>query len=92
MTAEDFVDWAGRPENEDKHYELEYGEIVETPPPSELHGVVCSLIAHILWTFIFRRGKGYLCSNDSGLLICAAPILFAAPTSCSLTRAGHSMA
>ena len=73
MTAEEFFDWANRPENEDKLFELEYGEIVEMPPPSELHGVVCSLIAHLLWTFIFRRGKGYLCGNDSGLLIARGP-------------------
>jgi len=73
MTAEEFFDWANRPENEDKLFELEYGEIVEMPPPSELHGVVCSLIAHLLWTFIFRRGQGYLCSNDSGLLIARGP-------------------
>ncbi len=73
MTAEEFVDWAGRPENEDKHYELDYGEIAEMPPPSELHGVVCFLIARILGNFLFSRGKGYLCSNDSGLLVARGP-------------------
>jgi Uma2 family endonuclease len=73
MTAEEFFDWAGRPENEDKLFELEFGEIVEMPNPSELHGVVCALIAHLLWTYIFGRGKGYVCSNDSGLLVARGP-------------------
>ncbi|HBI42636.1 MAG TPA: hypothetical protein DDY78_07220 [Planctomycetales bacterium] len=73
MTAEEFFDWANRQENEDKFFELECGEIVEMPNPSELHGVVCFLIARILGNFLFQRGKGYLCCNDSGLLIARDP-------------------
>jgi Uma2 family endonuclease len=43
------------------------------PPPSERHGVICSLIAHLLWTFVIRRGKGYVCSNDTGLIVKTNP-------------------
>jgi Uma2 family endonuclease len=69
MTAEEFWEWASRPENQDTLYELENGEPIAMPPPAEFHGVVCSLIAFVLWKYIARRGKGYVCSNDTGLLI-----------------------
>ena len=35
LTAEEFYEWANRPENRDKYCELERGEIVEMPPPGE---------------------------------------------------------
>ncbi|MBV9122317.1 MAG: Uma2 family endonuclease [Planctomycetes bacterium] len=73
MTAEEFHEWSCRPENQDKVYELERGEPVEMPPPSEQHGVVCALVAHLLWKFIFQRGYGYVCSNDTGLLVAEDP-------------------
>jgi Uma2 family endonuclease len=69
MTAEEFFEWANRPENQDRHLELERGEVVEMPPPGELHGVVCSLIVYLLSRYVFQRGKGYICCNDTGLLI-----------------------
>jgi hypothetical protein len=33
MTAEEFYDWANRPENAGKHYELEKGRVVEVSCP-----------------------------------------------------------
>lgn len=73
ITAEEFCEWAGSSENQDKLFELESGEVVEMPSPSELHGVICFLIARILGNYLFQRGKGYLCSNDSGLLVARGP-------------------
>ena len=69
LTAEEFCEWASRPENAGKRFELERGEPVEMPPPSEIHGVVCFLVAHLLGAYVFRRGQGYVCSNDTGLLV-----------------------
>jgi len=69
MTAEEFYEWANSPDNADTLYELVQGEPVPMPTPSELHGVICSLIAHLLWRYVFQRGKGYVCSNDTGLLV-----------------------
>jgi Uma2 family endonuclease len=69
MTAEEFLEWANRPENQEKLYELDQGEPVEMPSPSEFHGVVCFLIAYLLGKYVFQRGKGYVCSNDTGLLV-----------------------
>lgn len=69
MTADEFWEWASRPENEDKHLELDQGEVVEVPPPGELRGVLCSMIAHLLWNYVLGRGAGYVCGNDTGLLV-----------------------
>src|SRR5262245_4394175 len=73
MTAEEFWEWANRPENEDRRFELDSGKVVEMPSPGELHGVVCFLIARILGNFLFERGGGYLCTNDSGLIVARKP-------------------
>jgi Uma2 family endonuclease len=69
MTAEEFWEWASRPENQDKHYELDQGEVVEMPPPAMPHGVICAWIAHRLWQYVLRQNQGYVCSNDMGLLV-----------------------
>jgi hypothetical protein len=31
MTAEEFFDWANSPENSDRHFELERGEVIDNP-------------------------------------------------------------
>jgi hypothetical protein len=41
MNAEEFFDWCNRPENRDRHFELERGEVVEVARPGERHGFVC---------------------------------------------------
>jgi Uma2 family endonuclease len=69
MTAEEFWEWANRPENQDKLYELDRGEVVEVARPAEFHGVLCAWIAHLLWGYALQRGRGCVCSNDTGLLV-----------------------
>jgi len=69
MTAEEFFDWVHLPENAGRCFELIDGEVVEMPPPSDLHGTICGLIAHILWNFAFDRNKGRVTTNDSGLVV-----------------------
>src|SRR3954468_8199112 len=69
ITADEFWEWANRPENAGKRWELERGEPIEMPPPGELHGVVTILIAHLLAGYVFKRQQGYVCGNDTGLLV-----------------------
>jgi Uma2 family endonuclease len=69
LTADEFWDFVHRPENDGKLWELEDGEVVEMPSPSEFHGILCAWIAHLLWDFAIRRGKGRVCSNDTGLVV-----------------------
>jgi Uma2 family endonuclease len=69
MTADEFFAWLQTVERGDKTFELERGEIVEMPSPGELHGVICFLIIRLLGNFVFQRAKGYICTNDTGLLV-----------------------
>ncbi len=68
MTAEEFYEWANLPENRDRHFELEEGEIVEMSLPGERHGLVCGNFAGILGNYTRQIKKGYVCLNV-GLII-----------------------
>lgn len=68
MTASEFWDWVHRPENRDRHYELERGKVVEVSRPGEVHGVVCGNVVWILGGYIRQRRKGYICANDTGII------------------------
>lgn len=69
MTAEEFYDWANLPENRNRLFELEKGEIVEMSRPGERHGVVCGNIAWVLGSYVRQRKAGYVCSNDMGIIL-----------------------
>jgi Uma2 family endonuclease len=69
MTADEFWEWLRRPENQDRSFELERGGVVEMPPPSKYHGFVCGNVAGLLWSYAIRRGKGYPCTNDAGIVV-----------------------
>jgi Uma2 family endonuclease len=69
ITAEQFYEWANRPENRDKYCELERGEIVEMSRPGKLHGLICANVVGILRNFVIQRKKGYVCSNDTGVVV-----------------------
>lgn len=69
MTAEEFYDWTHRPENADKSYELVRGEVVAITRPGKRHGFVCGNAARILGNFTVQRKKGYVCSNDTGVIV-----------------------
>jgi len=69
MSAEEFCDWAHRAENDHKWLELVRGEVIELPPPMEPHGVVCVNVGYVLSGYCRQRGKGYITSNDSGVIL-----------------------
>jgi Uma2 family endonuclease len=69
MTADEFFDWVHRPENRDRHFELERGEVIEMSRPGERHGFVCLNVGGILRNYTFQRRQGYACSNDTGLIL-----------------------
>jgi Uma2 family endonuclease len=73
MTADEFWEWCCRPENAGKRAELVLGEIVEMPSPGFAHGVLCGWIAHLLWAYVGRRGRGAVTSNDTGLVVTTEP-------------------
>jgi Uma2 family endonuclease len=73
MTAEEFFDWANRPENEGKRYELDQGEVVEMPSPGEAHALVCWFVIKLLTEYLVCLGRGHLLTNDCGLIVRRRP-------------------
>ncbi len=69
MTAEAFAAWVERPENADRHFELEKGEVIEMPPPKRLHGFVCANIVKVLGRHADTQPVGFVCSNDAGVIV-----------------------
>lgn len=69
MTAEEFLAWASRPENAGRWCELDRGEVIDVPPPQHPHGVVSWLVSLALSAFVLRRGRGYICTNDTGIIV-----------------------
>jgi Uma2 family endonuclease len=69
MTADEFYDFANRPENRDRHFELEEGEIVEMPNPGHRHGVICGNLTGLFFMYIRQVKRGRVLSNDAGLII-----------------------
>lgn len=72
MTAEEFLQWCHHPDHAGGRYELEDGRIVEMPSPSEMHGAICWLVAHLIGKYFVPR-SGYLLTNDTGLIVKRRP-------------------
>jgi Uma2 family endonuclease len=69
ITADQFYEWCHRPENRDRHFELEHGKVVEMSRPGERHGVVCHNVNYLLGSYLRQRRRGRVCSNDTGLIL-----------------------
>jgi Uma2 family endonuclease len=69
LTAEEFLEWVQRPDNANRWFELVRGEVIELPAPTKTHGVVCINIGRLLANFVWERNRGYVTSNDSGVIL-----------------------
>src|SRR5262249_49158578 len=69
LTAEEFCDWVHLPENRAKWFELVRGEVIELPPPRKVHGRVCTNVACPPESYVRRRRKGYVTTNDAGVIL-----------------------
>src|SRR4051812_44755664 len=61
MTVEEFHEWSGRPEYDDKHVELVRGRPVVMSLPDPRHGFVCSNLCWLLGNYTRERRQGYIC-------------------------------
>lgn len=43
------------------------------PPPGRPHGIVCLTIGAILLNYCEKRRRGYVCSNDTALIVSRGP-------------------
>jgi Uma2 family endonuclease len=69
LTIEEFLAFVQRPENADRLWELDRGEVIEMSRPGELHGFTCATICMWLTLYLLRRGSGYFLPNDTGYLV-----------------------
>jgi Uma2 family endonuclease len=69
MTADEFYDFVHRPENADRFLELVRGEVIELASPTKPHGFLCANVARIVGNYTFQRKKGYVTSNDTGVIV-----------------------
>ena len=69
LTADEFFEFVHRPENRGRFFELERGVIRELPPPMMPHGVVCGNVGWILNDFVHHRNRGFVCTNDTGVIL-----------------------
>jgi Uma2 family endonuclease len=73
MTADEFWDFVHRRENQDRVFELVRGEVVEMTKPGKRHGFVCINAGVLLHAYATRRKKGYVCGNDTGVVVARDP-------------------
>jgi len=69
MTAEEFYDFVHLPKNRDRHFELDEGEVVVESRPGDRHGAVCSNANGLLWMYTRQKKKGYVTTNDTGIVL-----------------------
>jgi Uma2 family endonuclease len=69
LTALEFFDWVHLPQNRGRRFELERGEVIEMPPAGKYHGFVCGNLSRIIGNFAVSRRRGYVCTNDAGVLV-----------------------
>ena len=69
MTADEFYEFVHLPENRNRIFELDRGEVIELSRPGIRHGVVCANVSFLLGTFTFARGRGIVIGNDAGLIV-----------------------
>ncbi|MBY0513480.1 MAG: Uma2 family endonuclease [Gemmataceae bacterium] len=73
MTLDEYWEFVNRPENADRFFELRRGEVVEMSRPKTPHGIVASLIATELNLYARQVRKGYVTSNDAGVVLSERP-------------------
>jgi Uma2 family endonuclease len=69
MTVDEFFEFVNRPENDTHCFELVRGEIIEVSRPTRPHGFTCANTVRILGNYTFRRRRGYVVSNDTGVVL-----------------------
>lgn len=69
MTVDEFYDFVNRPENDARIFELVRGEVIELSRPTRVHGRVCMNTSFKMELYVRKRKKGYVVTNDSGVVL-----------------------
>jgi Uma2 family endonuclease len=79
LTAEEFFEFVHLPENENKSFELDRGEVIEMPSPTHPHCLVTANAARILGNYAFAVSTCYVLSNDAGVILQREPDIVRGP-------------
>ena len=69
LSASEFYEFVHAPENSGRNFELVRGEVIEVSRPTRVHGRVCINVAYPLEGYVRKRKKGYIVTNDSGVIL-----------------------
>jgi Uma2 family endonuclease len=73
MTVDEFWEFVNRPENADRLFELRHGQVIELSRPKTPHGIVTSNVTTDLTNYARRVRKGFVTSNDAGVVLAEHP-------------------
>jgi Uma2 family endonuclease len=73
MTAEEFWDYCGRAEFDDRKLELVRGEVIDRPLEGERHGTICANVAYLLIEHSRNLGRYNVASNNVLFLLRCHP-------------------
>ena len=69
LTEEEFFQWVQLPANRGHRFELRAGDVFRLPHRGKYQGFVCGNIAGILGNYAATQRKGYVCTNDAGVIV-----------------------
>ncbi|MDX2078134.1 MAG: Uma2 family endonuclease [bacterium] len=69
MTVDEYMVFVSLPENDDKYFELNHGEIVEMTPPSALHVRITGIIFAYLFNYAEPQNLGFVFGDNCGYIL-----------------------
>ena len=73
MTAEEFWDYCGRPEFDDRKLELVRGEVIDRPLEGVRHGMICAWVGYLLLEHSRSGGRYNVATNNVLFLLARHP-------------------
>lgn len=65
MTLEDYLAFVSLPENADKYFELNNGEIIEMPSPATTHNYIVMRVSNSLYNFVEAHDLGFVFGDNT---------------------------
>jgi len=66
MTIDDYLAFVSLPENADKYFELNNGEIIEMTPPATVHNYIVMRVSNSLYNFVEAHDLGFVFGDNTG--------------------------
>ncbi|MDX2078135.1 MAG: Uma2 family endonuclease [bacterium] len=69
MTIDEYMVFVSLPENDDKYFELNHGEIVEMAPPATIHSYIVMRLSKSLCNFVDENDLGFVFGDNTGYVL-----------------------